>query len=219
MSKHALMLSTAVMLGLAMPTMAQQSDEAQTAPSSRSYDSSDQQQAQAPQSSQQDTNQQDSSVYEPQNAYGDQANQEQQSGPSNSDRSQNSYGDQANQSSTQQTANGPEVRFYVVRPADIRASDLIGMKVYNEANEQIGDVADLVLDEDANLKAIVLDVGSYVGGGDRDVAIEPDTVVIEQQTPGENRIVLHITKDSLQNAPAFKTAQAPQANGDDANQP
>ena len=33
--------------------------------------------------------------------------------------------------------------------------------------------ADLVLDEGANLKAIVLDVGSFLGSGDRDAAVGP----------------------------------------------
>ena len=70
--------------------------------------------------------------------------------------------------------------------------------------------ADLVLDEGANLKAIVLDVGSFLGSGDRDVAVEPDTIVIQQRTPTETRIVIHVTRDGLQNAPEFRMAQGPQ---------
>jgi sporulation protein YlmC with PRC-barrel domain len=187
--------------------MAQQSDEAQPAPSSPSYESNDVQHIQPDIRGERDLTE-----HEPQNAYGTQVN----SAPSAQEQHSPSHAEPQ----IGQTAdpNQAEVKFYIVRPTDLRASDLIGMKVYNAENEQIGDVADLVLDEAANLKAIVLDVGMFLGGGDHDVAVEPDTVVIEQQAPSGNRIVIHVTRENLQNAPEFRIAQAPQPSRGDPNQ-
>jgi sporulation protein YlmC with PRC-barrel domain len=215
MLKHALMLSAAAMLVLAAPTMAQQSDEAQPAPSSPSYESHDVQHS-APETRSEPQlearGERDLSEHEPQDAYGTPA------APSPSAQEQSSPSQDGLQIGQTAEPGKSDVRFYIVRPTDLRASDLIGMKVYNAQNEQIGDVADLVLDEDANLKAIVLDVGMFIGGGDHDVAVEPDTVVIEQQAPSGNRIVIHVTRESLQNAPEFRIAQAPQPSSGDSNQ-
>lgn len=138
MSKPALILSAAVMLVLAAPAMAQQPEGSQS-PASQGQQSQSPDQAQS-----RDSSQQDSSVLEPQNAYGP-------SGGQSSSADQRSA-----QSDPGQPAGQPGVQLFLVQPPNIPASDLIGVTVYNERNEPIGDVADLVLDENANLKALVL---------------------------------------------------------------
>jgi sporulation protein YlmC with PRC-barrel domain len=93
--------------------------------------------------------------------------------------------------------------FYAVTATDIRASDLIGMDVYNLNNEEVGEVQDLVLDNGKNIKAIVISVGGFLGLGERNVAVQPGSVLIRRQGDAE-RAVINTTKETLKNAPEFK---------------
>jgi len=101
--------------------------------------------------------------------------------------------------------------YYAVQPADMRASKLIGTDVYNLNNENIGEVADLVIDNGSNIKAVVLSVGGFLGIGERNVAVQPGSVVLTEQTDGSARIVVNTTKDDLKNAPAFEFADGDRA--------
>ena len=46
-----------------------------------------------------------------------------------------------------------------------RASKLMGLDVYNEANEKLGDVNELILDRDGKVSAVVIGVGGFLGYG------------------------------------------------------
>lgn len=101
------------------------------------------------------------------------------------------------------------VTFYTVQPRDMRASDLMGMDVYNLNNENIGDVVDLVIDDGKNIRAVVVSVGGFLGIGDRNVAIDPASIVVNTRNNAADRVVVNTTKDELKNAPEFKfTAKA-----------
>ena len=52
-----------------------------------------------------------------------------------------------------------------------RASKLMGLDVYNEANEKLGDVNELILDKDGKINAVVIGVGGFLGMGEHDIAV------------------------------------------------
>jgi sporulation protein YlmC with PRC-barrel domain len=52
-----------------------------------------------------------------------------------------------------------------------RASKLIGLNVYNEANEKLGDINELILDKDGKINAVVIGVGGFLGMGEHDIAV------------------------------------------------
>jgi len=52
-----------------------------------------------------------------------------------------------------------------------RASKLIGLNVYNDSSEKIGDISELIVDRDGKLEAVVVGVGGFLGLGEHDVAI------------------------------------------------
>lgn len=52
-----------------------------------------------------------------------------------------------------------------------RASKLVGVNVYNQNNEKIGDVDDVVLGKGGKIDAVVLAVGGFLGMGERYVAV------------------------------------------------
>jgi sporulation protein YlmC with PRC-barrel domain len=55
-----------------------------------------------------------------------------------------------------------------------RASKLIGLDVYNEANEKLGDINELIVDKDGKINAVVIGVGGFLGMGEHDIAITID---------------------------------------------
>jgi sporulation protein YlmC with PRC-barrel domain len=52
-----------------------------------------------------------------------------------------------------------------------RASKLVGLSVYNDNNESIGAINDLLADKDGKVKAVVIGVGGFLGIGEHLVAI------------------------------------------------
>ena len=52
-----------------------------------------------------------------------------------------------------------------------RASKLDGVNVYNNANEKIGDISDVLFDQSGRVEAIVIGVGGFLGLGERNVAV------------------------------------------------
>lgn len=55
-----------------------------------------------------------------------------------------------------------------------RASKLAGVDVYNEANEKIGDIHDVILDRSGKVANVILGVGGFLGLGERYVAVAFD---------------------------------------------
>jgi sporulation protein YlmC with PRC-barrel domain len=55
-----------------------------------------------------------------------------------------------------------------------RASKLIGLDVYNEANEKLGDINELIVDKDGKINAVVIGVGGFLGMGEHDIAVTMD---------------------------------------------
>ncbi|MDB5504781.1 MAG: photosystem reaction center subunit [Tardiphaga sp.] len=57
-----------------------------------------------------------------------------------------------------------------------RASKLVGVNVYNDANESLGSINDLLTDKGGNIKAVVIGVGGFLGVGEHLVAVAYDKV-------------------------------------------
>src|SRR3954447_19089362 len=57
-----------------------------------------------------------------------------------------------------------------------RASKMVGLNVYNNNNESIGSINDLLTDKSGNIKAVVIGVGGFLGVGEHLVAVAFDQV-------------------------------------------
>jgi sporulation protein YlmC with PRC-barrel domain len=57
-----------------------------------------------------------------------------------------------------------------------RTSKLVGLNVYNDSNESIGSVNDLLTDKSGDIKAVVIGVGGFLGIGEHLVAVPLDKV-------------------------------------------
>ena len=57
-----------------------------------------------------------------------------------------------------------------------RASKVVGLSVYNDSNESIGSINELLMDKSGGIKAVVIGVGGFLGVGEHLVAVPLDKV-------------------------------------------
>jgi len=70
------------------------------------------------------------------------------------------------------SATGAQVQFITqAQTGQIRGSKLIGVNIYNNNDENIGEVNDIVFDRNGNIQAIVIGVGGFLGIGEKNVAL------------------------------------------------
>lgn len=86
----------------------------------------------------------------------------------------------------------------------IAASDYMGKSIYNAEDKSIGDVNDLIMEENGGVVAAVVGVGGFLGIGEKNVAIPMDKLTVTRE---ENSVRLTTTEtaESLQSAPKFMT--------------
>ena len=53
-----------------------------------------------------------------------------------------------------------------------QGSKLIGTNVYNDQNEKIGSIKELMVEKNGNIDSAVIGVGGFLGVGERDVAVK-----------------------------------------------
>jgi sporulation protein YlmC with PRC-barrel domain len=82
-------------------------------------------------------------------------------------------------------------------------NQILGKAVYNEKDEKVGQVEDIIVTPDKAISYAILSVGGFLGLGERDVAI-PFT----QLKAGDGKFLLRgATKDALKALPAFSYAK------------
>ncbi|NEV01970.1 PRC-barrel domain-containing protein [Bradyrhizobium uaiense] len=57
-----------------------------------------------------------------------------------------------------------------------RASKVVGLSVYNDKNESVGSINDLLMEKGGTIKAVVIGVGGFLGVGEHLVAVPIDKV-------------------------------------------
>lgn len=88
-------------------------------------------------------------------------------------------------------------------------SNLMGAKVRSAADEDIGDVNDVLFDMQGNARAVVVGVGGFLGIGEKSVAIPFERLTVSRPDANDDdiQVSLETTKDELNAAPEFKRWQ------------
>jgi sporulation protein YlmC with PRC-barrel domain len=84
-----------------------------------------------------------------------------------------------------------------------RASKLAGVDVYNDANEKIGDINDVILDRSGKVANVILGVGGFLGLGEHNVAVAFDKLTWVDQPVTSTTAS---TTSAPANAPATNSA-------------
>lgn len=125
------------------------------------------------------------------------------------------------------TADAAGSATYLTEQAEnqISVNDFLGQAIYTADNQSIGDINDLLVQDDGGVVAAVVGVGGFLGIGEKNVAIPFDKITITRETAtgdaadaaadgetkaevvaeAEVRLTTTETADSLKNAPEFKT--------------
>ena len=53
-----------------------------------------------------------------------------------------------------------------------RSSKLVGLNVYNDQNEKLGDISEILLDKSGKVEGVVIGVGGFLGIGQNDIKVE-----------------------------------------------
>lgn len=94
-----------------------------------------------------------------------------------------------------------------------RASKVIGADVHNKANEDVGDIHDLVADTaTGKINYAVLSYGGVMGIGDKLFAVPMESLATKAD---DDKFVLDVTKDRLKTAPGFDKSNWPDFAGAD----
>jgi hypothetical protein len=83
------------------------------------------------------------------------------------------------------------------------ADELINASVFGGGNEEIGKVTNLIFSEDGKIRSVVVDVGDFLGIGDKEVAIDFRSIKIRKAHNGEVEVFISATSDQLEKAPEY----------------
>jgi hypothetical protein len=118
------------------------------------------------------------------------------------------------QDTLQPPAQAPETALratgaYPIRQAQSQwlGSNLIGARVVSAADETIGRIANLVVNDDGAVEAAVISVGGIFGVGRKDVAVTFRSLNITRSKSGDTieKVTLAATKGDMRQATVFKT--------------
>ena len=87
------------------------------------------------------------------------------------------------------------------------ASTLLDATVYNAADEEVGDVNDMIITSDGKIEGVVIGVGGFLGVGEKNVAIELSRLEMTQDEDRDTYFMADLTAEELEAAPEFMTAE------------
>jgi hypothetical protein len=94
--------------------------------------------------------------------------------------------------------------FTTVPQSDKLTSNLVGLKVFNKANQDIGEIKDVSIDQNG-VEAYILAVGGFLGMGDHYVAVNPSALHVAYDSADKKwQASMNATADQLKVAPEFK---------------
>lgn len=93
-------------------------------------------------------------------------------------------------------------------PANSFHSDeLIGVELKSRSNDEaIGTISDLIVDENGQIAAVIVEAGGFLGLGEKAVAVSWNSIERHSNEKGGGYdFTVDTTKEALQNAPEYKT--------------
>jgi sporulation protein YlmC with PRC-barrel domain len=99
-------------------------------------------------------------------------------------------------------ANPPEQTITSLPSGALPISDYYNQSVYDNQDNKIGDVNDLLVDRDGKINAVIVGVGGFLGAGEKNVAVPFSALKVTDKN-GKRYLVLDTSKQALENAPGY----------------
>ncbi|MEP3435979.1 MAG: PRC-barrel domain-containing protein [Hoeflea sp.] len=106
-------------------------------------------------------------------------------------------GDVAVERAQQETTPVDRSKMTAVNATELSADDLIGRTVYGANDENIGEVGDVLLTADNRVEGFVLDVGGFLGMGEKEIAVSPENLNIMADANGDLTIFTPFSEEQL----------------------
>jgi hypothetical protein len=91
-----------------------------------------------------------------------------------------------------------------IEQADLTAEMLTGARLYGTNDEDIGEVSELILTDDGSIDKVILDVGGFIGIGEKSIAVSLDELQIMRPDGGNDvRVYIDATQEQLEQQPQF----------------
>jgi sporulation protein YlmC with PRC-barrel domain len=89
--------------------------------------------------------------------------------------------------------------------AVLTTEDLTGARAYDSTGEWIGEISSLIVGDDGWINAAVVDVGGFLGIGEKPVELSFDEVQVNRLTDGDGfRVTLPMTEEQLEALPTYE---------------
>lgn len=83
------------------------------------------------------------------------------------------------------------------------AEELVGTTVYGAEDANVGEIGDVLLSQDGKIDAYIIDVGGFLGMGEKEVAIGSDNLSFMTDADGNKYLYTTFTKEQLEAQPAY----------------
>ena len=94
--------------------------------------------------------------------------------------------------------------FASVPAGDDLSSKVVGLDVYNKANQNIGTIKDIAFDSNG-LQGYIVGVGGFLGMGDHYVAVRPSALNVTYNASDKKwHAIIDTNADQLKSAPEYK---------------
>ena len=86
---------------------------------------------------------------------------------------------------------------------EIRSEDLVGTTVYGANDANVGEIGDVIVSQDGKVDAFIIDVGGFLGMGEKEVAVGMENMSFMTDADGNNYLYTNFTKEQLDAAAAY----------------
>jgi sporulation protein YlmC with PRC-barrel domain len=90
-----------------------------------------------------------------------------------------------------------------VNAMELRTEDFVGTTVYGADDANVGEIGDVVLGQDGKVDAVIIDVGGFLGVGEKEVALGSDNLAFMTDAQGNKYLYTNFTKEQLNAAASY----------------
>ncbi|MGJ8624705.1 MAG: PRC-barrel domain-containing protein [Yoonia sp.] len=95
--------------------------------------------------------------------------------------------------------------FMTVSSDDLNTEDLTGARVYGSNDEDVGEISELLVTDEGKLDRAIIDVGGFIGLGEKSVAVAMDELQFLREDDGDDiRVYIDATQDALEAMPEYE---------------
>lgn len=121
----------------------------------------------------------------------------------NNNMSSDSSASTGNNANMSATTSMDRSKMTAVDVASMSAQDLIGTRVIGPNDQDVGEVGDVILSADGKVDAVIVDVGGFLGLGEKPVALALDNLKFQRDQNGGLYVWVNFTEDQLKNQPKY----------------